>query len=95
MSETPRVTDAMWQEIEAILAEHDPPARLGRKRVPQRQVIEALAHKLVTGCAWNNLPPEICDDGTAHRTMQRWQRLGVYDAITDVLAPANSEGAAA
>jgi putative transposase len=79
------VTDATWRRIEALLARHAPPATVGRKRVPQRGVVEALAHKLTTGCPWNALPPELGDDATVHRTVQRWRRLGIYDTIAAIL----------
>lgn len=89
------VTDATWRQIEALLDRHDPPKKVGRKRVPQRGVVEALAYRLKTGCAWNLLPPELGDDGTAHRTVQRWQRLGIYEQIAEMLTTVRAASGAA
>lgn len=76
-----RVGDAAWRQIEALLTAHDPAKRLGRKRAPQRMAADALAWRLATGLPWNRLPSRYGDDSTAHRTVQRWQRLGVYEQI--------------
>ena len=76
-----RVPDELWEKIEPILAEHDPPKRTGRPRVDRRAVLDAVIFRLRTGCQWNRLPEEFPDDSTVHRTFQRWVELGVLDRI--------------
>jgi transposase len=76
-----RVPDELWAEIKAVLDEHDPPKRLGRKRIDQRRALDGIIFRMRSGCQWNQLPREFGDDSSVHRTFQRWQRLGIFDYI--------------
>ena len=76
-----RVPDDLWELVRPVLAECDPPPRMGRKRVQQRPILDAVIFRLRTGCQWNHLPEELPDDSTVHRTFQRWVRLGVLERI--------------
>ena len=77
-----RVPDELWEKIEPILAEHDPPKRTGRPRADRRAVLDAVIFRLRTGCQWNRIPKkEFPDDSTVHRAFQRWVELGVLDRI--------------
>jgi putative transposase len=80
-----RVSDELWAIIEPILDECDPAPRMGRKRVDQRGVLDAVIFRLRTGCQWNWLPREYPDDSSAHRTFQRWIERGVFARIWAVL----------
>lgn len=79
------VSDEAWQAVEPLLQKYDPPRRLGRKRIDQRQALDAIVHRLRSGCRWNNLPKEYPDDSSVHRTYQRWQKLGVMEQILQTL----------
>jgi hypothetical protein len=37
-----RVPDELWEEIEPIVAELDPPNRVGPKRTPARPILDAI-----------------------------------------------------
>jgi putative transposase len=76
-----QASDELWAKVEAILNEKDPPKATGRKRVDARLVLDTLIHRLRSGCQWNHLPSELADDSSAHRTLQRWQKAGVFTAI--------------
>jgi putative transposase len=76
-----RVPDELWEKIEPILKEHDPPKSTGRSRIDQRAALDAIIFRLRTGCQWNLLPKEFPDDSSVHRTLQRWVELGVLDLI--------------
>jgi putative transposase len=76
-----RVPDALWEKIEPIIEEHDPPKRTGRPRADRRAVLDAVVFRLRTGCQWNHLPEELPDDSTVHRAFQRWVELGVLDRV--------------
>src|SRR5215218_5158823 len=70
-----RVADKLWEKIELILAERDPPKRTGRPRTDRRAVLDAVIFQ-------DGLPVEpdtqgVPDDSTVHRTLQRWVELGV------------------
>jgi transposase len=76
-----RIPDELWVEIEPVIMAKDPPKSKGRKRVDARLVLDTLIHRMRSGCQWNHLPSELADDSSAHRTLQRWNELGVFDAI--------------
>ena len=81
------VPDALWARIARILAERDPPPRRGRRRADPRPILDTIRYRLRTGCQWNHLPRALADDATAHRTLQRWVRCGVFVRIwADLIA---------
>ena len=80
-----RVPDELWAEVEPIIAELDPPNRVGPKRRPARQILDAIIYRGRTGCQWNRLPKEYPDDSTVHRTFQRWKQAGVFRRLWAVL----------
>jgi len=53
-----RAPDEPWGMIEPILQEYGPPRRLGRPRVDQRALLDAVVFRLRTGCQWNRMPKE-------------------------------------
>src|SRR3954467_13964140 len=80
-----RVPDELWAIAEPIIAELDPPNRVGPKRVSAREILDAIIYRGRTGCQWNWLPREYPDDSTVHRTFQRWKRVGVFERLWAVL----------
>ena len=79
------VPDDLWQRIEPVILELDPPNPKGRKRVDQRKMLEGVIFRMRSGCQWNRIPRELEDDSTIHRTFQRWVELGVLERIWAVL----------
>ncbi len=80
-----RTPDQLWEIIEPILKEHDPPKSTGRPRVDQREALDAIIFRMRSGCQWNHLPREFPDDSSVHRTFQRWVELGVLELIWEKL----------
>jgi transposase len=81
-----RVPDELWEIIEPILKEYDPPKNTGRPRVNQRAALDAIIFRMRSGLQWNRLPKEeFPDDSSVHRTFQRWVELGVLDLIWESL----------
>jgi putative transposase len=80
-----RIPDDLWERVEPVIASLDPPKPTGRKRIAARAILDAILFRLRSGCQWNQLPKELADDSTAHRTFQRWVRLGLFDRIWAVL----------
>lgn len=76
-----RVSDDLWQQIQPLVEQYDPPKHTGRKRVDARSVLDAIIFRLRSGCQWNQLPAEFPDDSSVHRTFQRWIRLGLFDHL--------------
>jgi hypothetical protein len=79
------VSDEAWESVQPLLEQYDPPRRLGRKRIDQRQALDAIVYRIRSGCRWNHLPKEYPDDSSVHRTYQRWQKLGVMEEILRTL----------
>ena len=66
------VPDDLWEQIEPVILELDPPKAKGRKRADQRRMLEGIIFRMRSSCQWNHLPKELGDDSTIHRTFQRW-----------------------
>ena len=79
------VSDELWDIIQPILDELDPPAQTGRPRTGQRAAFNGVINQMRSGCQWNHLPVKFGDDSSVHRTMQRWIRKGVFERIWAVL----------
>jgi putative transposase len=75
------IPDALWDRIEPVLSELDPPKPTGRPRIDPRQALDAILYQLRTGCQWNHLPSEFPDDSSVHRTFQRWIERKVFDRV--------------
>jgi len=80
-----RVPDALWEKVEPVLTELDPPKPTGRPRIDGRAALDAIIYRMRTGCQWNQLPKEFPDDSSVHRTFQRWQERGVLERLWQVL----------
>ena len=75
------VPDDLWEEIKPLIKELDPPKPTGRKRQDPRKMLNAMIFRMRTGCHWNKLPAYLGDDSTIHRTLQRWERVGLFGRI--------------
>ena len=80
------VPDALWERFaEPVLAEFDPAPRTGRPRADQRRCLDGIIYRARTGCQWNRLPDRFGSFATVHRTLQRWERLGIFDRLWALL----------
>lgn len=79
------VNDELWEIIQSILDDLDPPAETGRPRTGQRAALNGIIYQMRSGCQWNQLPVKFGDDSSVHRTMQRWVAKGVFEHIWAVL----------
>ena len=80
-----QLTAEEWAKVRPLLEAHDPPPRMGRKRINPRSLLEAIIYRHRSGCRWNALPSEYPDDSTVHRAYQRWKRLGILDRLLGTL----------
>lgn len=70
-----------------LAAHHLPPQQParpegGRPPVSHRVVLKVLWFVLVTGCRWEDVPPELgCCGMTAHRYLRCWERMGCWDRL--------------
>lgn len=86
-----RVDDALWERVEKVLEEFDPPARFGPERIDQRKALDGVIHRMRSGVQWNHLPKEFGDDASVHRTFQRWVERGVITKLWALLVEACDE----
>src|ERR671919_295787 len=72
------IPDQLWERIEKLIDDLDPPAPTGCKREDARKILDGLIFRFRTGCQWNHIPRVYGDDSTLHRTFQPWEkRAGV------------------
>jgi transposase len=78
-----RMPDEFFEEIEPFL----PPAQSigpqgGRPLIEHQIVMKVIWFVLVTGCRWEDVPTEMgCSGRTAHRRLQEWELMGIWDRI--------------
>ncbi|MGW6055053.1 transposase [Streptomyces sp. NPDC055189] len=77
------LTDAQWARIEPLLPDRTP-QRGGRWR-DHRQVIDAIACKYRTGCAWMDLPAEYGSWKGVHNRLRKWVADGTWEKVVDAL----------
>ena len=76
-----RLPDWLWEEMEPLIPvpvdEH--PLGCHRRRVPNRDAMNAILLVLRTGMQWNALDATgICSSSSAHRRFQEWTEAGVF-----------------
>lgn len=78
-----RVPDWLWERIAPLIPPHPVhPLGCGRRRVPDRTIMNAILLVLRTGIQWNALDATgIANSKTAHRRFQEWVGAGVFDEI--------------
>lgn len=75
------VPDDLWEMVDCLIERFDPPNKRGRKRIDARKALDGMIYRMRTGCQWNQLPNQFGDDASVHRTQQRWEALGLFDAL--------------
>jgi putative transposase len=83
--------DELWEMIEPVLGELDPPHKGHRQRVDPRRALDGIIFQMRSGCQWNHLPGEFGDDSSVHRTMQRWIERGVFQRLWGLLVESCQE----
>jgi transposase len=74
-------------EFYDLVAHHLPPEQPvgpsgGRPRVGHRTALKIIWFVLVSGCRWEDVPPEMgCSGRTAHRRLRHWEQLGIWDRL--------------
>jgi len=77
----------MPDEFFDLVSHHLPPepplgSKGGRPAIRHRIVLKAIWYVLASGCRWEDVPLEVgCSGRTAHRRLQLWEELGVWDRL--------------
>lgn len=75
-----------WKKIRVLLETEDPDRATGRPRADRRAVVEGIAYRFIRGCRWRHVPEAYGDDSTLHRAFHRWDRMGLFEKLWEVLA---------
>src|SRR4051812_36493490 len=80
-------TAQMPDDFYDLVSHHLPPEqpvgpRGGRPRVAHRIVVKIIWFVLPPGSRWGDVPAEMgCSGRTAHRRLQAWEELGIWDRL--------------
>ena len=47
------IPDDLWEQINPVILEMDPPKSTGRKSVHPRRILDGIIFRMRTGCQWN------------------------------------------
>lgn len=85
------VTDAQWDRIKRLVPR---PARTGRPREDEREVLNGILYVLHTGCRWEDLPHDIrASPQTCNRRLLEYQRRRVWQRmVADLMKEADRRG---
>ena len=67
------MSDIQWRTITPQLPK---PAKTGRPRNNDRNIINGILFVLITGCRWADMPDKYGSKSTAHLRLQDWQQKG-------------------
>lgn len=84
------LTDHMWNRLEPLLPAEQ--GGMGRPRLPNRPIVEAILWKHRTGAPWRDLPESYGPWITVFTRFNRWSKAGIWRSVLDVLrAESDSE----
>jgi transposase len=85
------VTDVQWDRINRLVPR---PARTGRPREDEREVLNGILSVLQTGCRWEDMPHDLrAAPKTCTRRLLEYQRRRVWQRmVADLLREANHRG---
>lgn len=85
------LTDKQWKRIKPLLLK---PAKTGRPRCDDRQVINGILYVLSTGCRYEDLPHDIKPSGkTCNRRLLEYQKKRIWQKIQqDLMKEADRRG---
>jgi transposase len=78
-----RMPDAFFNLVRPMLPPEKPVGpKGGRPRTPHVIALKVIWYVLTSGCRWEDVPTELgCSGRTAHRRLEAWELLGVWDQI--------------
>lgn len=76
------LTDTQWELIAPLLAQRGPGPR---RRIPTREVVNALLYLDYTGCQWEMLPKDFPEYHLVNYYHLKWSRDGTWDTVLETL----------
>jgi transposase len=80
------VSDALWERIEWLINEDDPPKTTGRSRAVARMILDGIIFRFRIGCQWNYISKVHGGNSTINRTLQRLVEINLFEMIWSLLA---------
>jgi len=79
----PFLTDELWKKLEPVL----PPEQggMGRRRRPNRPMVEAVLWKHWTGRPWRHLPAAFGPWISVYTRFVAWSERGVWRTVLEIL----------
>jgi transposase len=82
------LTDKQWKKIKAYVPVRKKPWRKkdrigGRPLFDERKCFEGMLWMLKTGAPWSKLPERFGASSTVHRRLQRWEKDGTLEKLSD------------
>jgi putative transposase len=81
VNDTYRISDALWEQIKALLPPELPKPRGGRPRMDDRKAMEAILYVLRTNCKWEAIPRSMGTSSTVRRRFREWRRAGLFQRM--------------
>ena len=76
------LTDEQWQIVRRFIPKR---AKVGRRRIDRREILDAILYLNRTGCQWRALPHDFPNWKTVYTVFWRWRQTGVWQKIHDAL----------
>src|SRR5277367_5780142 len=76
------LTDGQWQVIRGLLPRR---AKLGRRPICRRWILDAILYVNRTGCQWRALPHDFPKWKTVYTIFRRWRLSGLWQHLHDAL----------
>lgn len=85
------LTDKQWKRIKSLLLK---PAKTGRPRCNDREVLNGIFYVLSTGCRWEDMPHDIeASPSTCHRRLLEYEDKGIWQKMQqELIKEANRKG---
>jgi transposase len=85
------LTHGQWAVMEPMIPEAAPGGH--PRRVPKREIVEAILHLLRAGRSWRLLPHDFPPWQTVYHHLRRWEREGVWTWVHHAPVMADRERA--
>ena len=77
------LNDCQWEVLQPLF---ERPYTTGRPRkVPVREILNAIRYVLKTGCQWRLLPNDFPNWKTVYNTFSSWKKRGVWQSAYRIL----------
>jgi transposase len=74
-----KLSDEQWSEIAPVIGR--PGGKLGRPRLDNRNVLDAILWVLQSGNIWDRVPSAFASSSTAQRRYREWVESGTWSHI--------------